>query len=304
MLVPAAVLTLAFFAFPAEGSDPGAPTSATSSVSPPGDSAERNIEQGDALYARRAEGRAGTRASPREIGEAIEAYTRAARDASSAAARWRLARALYFLGTYTGLDEAGRRNAFARARDEGEAAVRIVLRRNGSAAGPRDLEPPVAAALVRADPDAPAAYFWTAVGWGQWALTSAKLDAIRHGAAVRVRDAAETVTRISPAFEEGGGYRIVGRLHDQAPKIPLLTGWISRDEALRALRLAVREAPANLVNLHFLAEALARRGEAGEAVRIETDVAAAEPSPGHLVEELVIQETARRNLALWKAAAP
>ena len=34
---------------------------------------------------------------------------------------------------------------------------------------------------------------------------------------------------------------LIGRLHDRAPRIPLLTGWVSRPEGVRLLRLAVAE---------------------------------------------------------------
>jgi tetratricopeptide (TPR) repeat protein len=261
---------------------------------------ESQIADADGHYARRHEGHVGSRAAPREIEEAVAGYERAASDPGNAEAQWKLARALYFLGTYTGLDPAARHAVFERARRAGEDAIEAIFRRHGSAATPRDLDPAAAAALTRGDRDAPAAFFWAAVGWGQWALTSGRLDAVRHGAADRIRDLSETVIRLDPSFEEGGGYRILGRLHDRAPKIPLITGWVSRDEALRDLRLAAAAGPANLVNRQFLAEALEQRGDRAGARRLEAEIAAAQPSASHLVEELAIQETAKRNLEGWK----
>src|SRR6202022_833265 len=138
---------------------------------------------------------------------------------------------------------------------------------------------------------------WTAAGWGQWSLASGKLDAARKGAAGRIRDDCRTLIAFDPAFEEGGGYRILGRLHDQAPRIPFVTGWVSRAEGLRLLRLPGAEGPRNFVNRQFLAEALERSGDRAGAVSIERSIAADLPAPERLVEELAIQETARRNLA-------
>ena len=101
---------------------------------------------------------------------------------------------------------------------------------------------------------------------------------------------------------EGGGYRVLGRLHHQAPKLPFLTSWVSRDKALENLRHAVAVNDRNFVNRHFLAEALADGGSAerAEAVRIEEKLVVDAPSPGHLVEDLPTQEEAKKNLARWK----
>ncbi|HEY6049636.1 MAG TPA: hypothetical protein VIZ58_00195 [Thermoanaerobaculia bacterium] len=270
---------------------------------PPEDpaSAERSIAEADAHYALRAEGHVGARAASLEISEAIAGYERAAVDPRNAEARWKLARALYFLGTYTSLSDAERTAAFARARRFGEDAIGIVGRRKGNARI-RSVSPDAAAGIAAGDPDAAASYFWTAVAWGQWALASGRFEAARQGAADRIRDDCATLIRLDPKFEEGGGYRILGRLHDQAPRIPLLTGWVSRSEALRNLRLSVELAPANFVNRHFLAEALHKgdRAQKEEAIRLEEQVAGDTPSEARLVEELALQDQARANLASWK----
>jgi len=128
------------------------------------------------------------------------------------------------------------------------------------------------------------------------------LKAARTGAAEKVRDDASVVIALDPDFEEGGGYRILGRLHHQAPKVPFLTSWVSRDKALENLRRAVSVNDRNFVNRHFLAEALADGGpaERAEAVQIDGKIAADAPSPGHLVEDLSIQEEAKKNLVKWK----
>ena len=268
------------------------------------ESSQALIAEADAHYGRRASGRTGARAFPLEISEAVALYERAGFDSDSAEARWKLARALYFLGSYTGLDERGQRAVFERARQAGEAAIAILGRRRGAAAGGfdrRNLDPAAAAEVFRGDPDSAPSLFWTAVGWGQWSLASGKLDAAWRGAASRIRDDCRTLIALDPAFEEGGGYRILGRLHDQAPRIPFVTGWVSRAEGLRLLRLAVAEAPRNFVNRQFLAEALERSGDRAGAVAIERSIAADLPAPERLVEELAIQETARRNLASWQA---
>ncbi|MEP6767748.1 MAG: hypothetical protein ABJC61_03710 [Acidobacteriota bacterium] len=265
------------------------------------DSPASLLAAADGHYAARHAGRSGARADPSEISEAIVLYERAGavEGERGAEARWKLARALYFLGSYTGLDEGTRRAVFERARRAGDESIRLVAGRLGDA-DVRKLDPPATAKLFRGDADAAPALFWTAVAWGQWSLASGKVEAARKGAARRIRNDCLTLIALDPAFEEGGGYRILGRVHDQAPKIPLLTGWVSRAEALRLLRLAVATAPRNFVNRHFLAEAVARSGSLTEAVAIEDRIVSESPGAQHLVEELAIQEAARKNLAAWR----
>ena len=261
------------------------------------------IVEADEHYRRREEGRVAARASSREITLAIGGYETAAESPESAEARWKLARALYFRGSYTGLEPAPRKAVFEEARRVSEDAIAIVERPAEPRVGKSvaKLAPEERAAALSRDPEAAPAFFWASVAWGQWALATGKVAAAKAGAAEKIRDYAKVVIGIDPTFEEGGGYRILGRLHDQAPWIPFLTGWVSRAEALRNLRLAVSVNARNFVNRHFLAEALARgnRSERTEAIRIERELVADAPDPGHLVEELAIQEEAQRNLTNW-----
>jgi hypothetical protein len=250
------------------------------------------IAEADLHYARRQEGRLGAAASGREIALAIAGYDTAAQAPDNAEARWKLARALYFKGAYTGLDEAGQTAVYDKARRAGDEAVRIVewrVRNPMPFGGKRD-------------PDAAPSYFWAAVVWGQWALVSGKVEAAKTGAAEKVRDYATVVIGLDADFEDGGGYRVLGRLHDQAPWIPFVTSWVSRDEAVKNLRQAMTVEPQSLINRLFLAEALwsGSAAEKAEAVRLAESVAAGAPSPARLVEELKIQNDARLDLEKWK----
>lgn len=249
------------------------------------------IAAGDRAWRARDEGRSGARAASARISEAIARYEEAAGIPGDVESRWKLARALFFKAKYTGADRASQLALFGRARRSGDEAVANLRRRAADSAS------------LAKDPDAAAAHFWAAVGWGEWALLAGRGPAARTGAARKVRDHASAVISIDPAFDDGGGYRILGRLHHRAPRIPLVTGWVSRAEALRNLRLAVRTAPRNFVNRHFLAEALADGGpaERAEAIRIEKGLIADAPFPGHRVEDVAIQEEAKRNVAMWGA---
>jgi tetratricopeptide (TPR) repeat protein len=256
------------------------------------------IVAGDVAWLHRDQGRVGARASTQRISEAITNYEKAAEAPGEVEARWKLARALFFKAKFTGLDRERQLALYEKARRVGDEVLAILRRHAAGQALSADAPPSKVAAALSRDKDAAPAYFWTAVAWGEWALLAGKVPAARTGAATKIRDDATTVIALDPDFEDGGGYRILGRLHHKAPRIPYLTGWVSRSEAVRYLRLAVRTAPRNFVNRHFLAEALADGGAAEkvEAVQIERDLASDAPSPGHLVEDLAIQDEARRNL--------
>ncbi len=268
------------------------------------DSQNPYVVLGDEAYSRRQDGRFGPVANPRKISDAIVQYQTAAEAPDNLEARWKLLRALYFKGVYTGLDPGSRKAVFEQARRVADNALVILARR----AGRRDpaelvkLSPPLRAEALSKEPDAAAVFFWGAACRGQWALSIGKLEAAREGAAERIRDDAATVIELDPKLEDGGGYRVLGRLHDQAPDIPFLTGWVSKDEAVRYLRLAVAAYPRNFSNRHFLAEALFHVGgdAKAEAIRIEEAVVADAPSPQHLVEDVTTQEQARTNLTEWR----
>jgi tetratricopeptide (TPR) repeat protein len=253
------------------------------------------VLEGDSHYGRREEGRVGAQANSREIMLAIAAYDEAAKAPDNAESRWKLARALYFRGSYTGLDQASRTAVFDKARRRGDEAVAIVERR---ARNPLPFD-------AKKDPDAAPSYFWAAVVWGQWALASGKLEAAKTGAADKIRDYATAVIGLDPDFEDGGGYRVLGRLHDQSPWIPFVTGWVSREEAVKNLRLAISVAPKSIINRIFMAEVLwsGSAEEKAEAIRLAESVVADAPSPNRIVEELKLQEDARTDLRKWKAAS-
>jgi hypothetical protein len=206
----------------------------------------------------------------------------------------RLLRALNFRGSFCGADLESRRRIFDEGRQLGQAAVdRLEKGVAGRKAADR-------LAGLRAVPGAAGAYYWTAAHWGQWALTRSTLTAARAGAGGRVRDLSETVIALDPALEEGGGDRILGRLHLQAPRIPLLTGWVSRTKGIAHLRRSYELGPRNPVTWFFLGDALldgaaAAAAEEGRAFLrkcIDTP-----PRADYVVESLSYADLARSRLA-------
>ncbi len=176
------------------------------------------------MYLRRQEGRVGARASTGPINAAIAGYEAAAsRDPDSVEARWKLMRAFYFKGNFTGLDDDSKKAVFEKAKRVGDEAVAILEKslEDKGIKGILEFGPEALAGALKDRSDSAPAYFWAAACWGQWAITQGKLEAVRMGAADKIRSYGLTVIGIDPDFEDGGGYRVVGRLNDQAPVDPV-----------------------------------------------------------------------------------
>lgn len=251
------------------------------------------LAQADGDYARRADGAAGSLANPTRIDAAIAAYRRALNlDPDSQEARFKLLRALFFRASFCGAAPQDRRRIFEEAKTLGDDGIDRLEKRIGRSNGAARIE------ALRKIPGAASLYFWTAVSWGEWALARGKFAAARQGAGGRIRDLGQTVVDVDPELEQGGGYRILGRLHDQSPRIPFLTGWISRKQALSDLRKALAIGPRNSVNQFFLAEAILSREPASreEARRLLTLCASSPPRDEYRVEDAHYADLSRRRL--------
>jgi tetratricopeptide (TPR) repeat protein len=251
------------------------------------------LAAGDADYKSRAEGATGPGANPARIDAAIAAYRRAlSLDPDAPEARFKLLRALFFRARFCGATAEERRKIFEEAKALGDDGIDRLERRIGGLKGAPRVE------ALRRSAGAAALCFWTAVSWGEWALARGKLAAARQGAGTRIRGLGQTVVDLDPELEQGGGYRILGRLHDQSPRIPLLTGWVSRQAALSNLRKALALGPQNSVNQFFLAEAILNHEPAqrDEARRLLTLCASSRPRDEYRVEDAYYAELSRQRL--------
>lgn len=258
------------------------------------------LAAGDAAWGRRAEGRDGWRAAPGPVDAAIAAYERALReDPGSLEAAWKLLRALHFKGEYVARTQEEKQAIFGRGRAVMEAALDRLGRRLGGRAKLDTASPAEAARALSGVPEAPYLFLWGAVDWGLWGDAFGRLAAARQGVGERVRRYSEIVTALDPAFEDGAGHRVLGRLHTLAPKIPLFTGWVDRDKAVAELRRAVRIGPADLNNHLFLAEALVEHfpAKSEEARAILRRLLQRRPAPGQVVEDEKTLADARALLA-------
>jgi predicted RND superfamily exporter protein len=243
--------------------------------------------------------RAGVRSDPLPQEAAIARLeAELAGGGSRAGARFELLRALYLQAYY--LTEDGGEQAEIYQHMVELAADALAAAESAATCGHARMAPGGPSERCTAtSAELVAAHFWSAVSWGLWGMSHSRMRAGAAGVATKIRRHAERVIELDPAFADGGGHRLLGRLHTATPKIPLFTGWIDRELGVELLETACRTSSADPRNLLFLAEALLRfrPAERERALRLLEDVAAREPAPGRRAEDLEAIGQARDLLA-------
>lgn len=262
------------------------------------------VVDGDRAYDRRAEGALGGVARAEQIDAAIAAYQRAAAQSpGDLEARWKLLRAWRFKGAYVARTSEEKKRVYGAAKTAGAEALRVVessLAARGLRT-PAKASPEQVASAARSVPGAAAVYLWDAINWGEWALAYGKMAAAREGAADRIRRGASIARLADPAMEDAAAARVLGRLHDQTPRIPFITGWASSKEAVRFLEESHKAAPANKITIVFLAEALVSNDSAAKprAIQLLRGAIAAPNDPKYAVEDAQAVEDAKGLLAKY-----
>ena len=258
------------------------------------------LAEADARFARRSIGAINGVAIPAEVDAAIVLYRKALalapRDIAILA---QLMRAMHFRGAYTGAGLEEKKAIFEEGRKLGQDAVD---RLEAQARVGRGISRIEALRLVKGTPEL---YLWTAGHWGEWALVRGKFAAARSGIAGKLKDLSQTVIDLDPTFEEAAGYRLLGRLHSEAPKIPFITGWVSRDKALQYLRRAHAVGPRHPVTWYFLAEAILDHepSKRDEALRLLERCANTPPRADTLLEDARYATLARKQLEVLGLAS-
>jgi hypothetical protein len=264
------------------------------------------LTEGDAQWAARAEGHQSGRATAAHADAAIAAYSKAvAQDPNDLEARWKLLRALRFKGAYVAATKDEKKQVYSNAKKAGEDAIALVDRRltqKGLKSFTKATEKQVADA-ARDIPGAGEIFLWDAINWGEWALVYGKLAAVREGAADRIRREATIAMLVDPKLEGGSPARVLGRLHDQTPHVPFLTGWASSREAVKFLNESLKIDPANKITKVFLAEAMVNNNSdtKPQAVQMLKDTVAAPNDPAFEVEQAAATDDARALLKKWGA---
>lgn len=266
--------------------------------------AQAQVSVGDQHWAVRAEGHQGGRANATHVDAAIAAYQQAVtQNPNDLEARWKLLRGIRFKGAYAAASADDKKRIYSQGKTAGEEAL-SVLDRQLAAKGLRSItkatEKDVADA-AKTVPGADEIFFWDSVNWGEWALAYGKLAAVRQGAADRIRRGATIAMLIDPKIEGGGPARVLGRLHDQTPRVPFLTGWASSREAVRLLNESLKFDPTNKITIVFLAEAMVSKDSntKPQAIKMLREAVAAPNDPQYEVEQAAAQDDARALLKKW-----
>jgi tetratricopeptide (TPR) repeat protein len=178
-------------------------------------------------------------------------------------AAWKLARAMYWLGTH------------------GPAAAQRASLERGVSAGR------LAATLAPARPEG---HFWMAANMGALAESFGMRQGLKYRGAIK--DALETVLRIDPAFQQGSADRALGRWYH---KVPGLFGG-SEQKAEQHLRKSLTYNPNSSASHFFLAETLFELGRDRDARDELQKVIDAPLDPEWEPEDRDFKEQARRRL--------
>lgn len=252
------------------------------------------LVRGDEAMSRRAEGHNGSHALPGPIGETVAAYEEVLNaEPHNLEARVKLLKALYFQGKFTMSECAEQLPIYERAVELAEVGM-DQLTSGLDDPSPREKNRARLVTHLAGQRYAVGVYFWAAVHQGLWSRCSAAVFSLK-----KVRDYAKVAIALDEHYENAGAHRVLGRLHMQAPKIPIITGWVDSNAAISEFEKAVELAPDDLLAQLFLAEALlkfdsSRRDEALNRLRT---LVSKSPNPELLVEETETIEDAVRLLA-------
>lgn len=262
------------------------------------------VSDGDQQWSMRAEGHQGGHAKATRVDAALAAYQKAiVQSPNDLEPRWKLLRAMRFKGAYvaTGSDE--KKAIFEAAKKAGGAAIALVdkqLAAKGVTSPSKASEAQIANA-ARGIAGAGEIFFWDSANWGEWALVFGKMAAVRAGAADTIKREATIAMLIDPKLEGGGGARVLGRLHDQTPHVPFITGWASSRDAVKYLNESLKAEPGNKITKVFLAEAMvSNNGDTKpQATQMLKDVVSSPNDASYEVEQAAAQDDARALLKKW-----
>ena len=262
-----------------------------------------DVARGDLAWGRRADGEREGRPLPGPIREAVRFYESALTDRpESLEARWKLLRALHFAGDFASEDLEAKRRLFDRAKDASEQGLGLLADQVDSGVRLEEMESErigsrLDAAGISAR-DVARLYFWSAINLGAWSRHAGLLSAVRQGVADRIHRYTLLTIALEPEYDEGAAFRLLGRLHAELPRVPLVSGWVDRNQSIPLLERAYAMAPDNpgnrlLLALTLLDLAPERRSEAFDLLK---QVEGLTPRTSMRIEDLAMRMEARDRL--------
>jgi len=268
--------------------------------------ATAQVPDGDQHWNARAEGSQNGRAKADQINAAIAAYQKAVTaDPNDLDPRWKLLRALRFKGAYVAATNDEKKQIYAQAKRSGDEAMKVLDKRLAAKGinSPSKASEKQVAEAAKTISGAPEIFLWDSINWGEWALAYGKFAAAREGAADRIRREATIANLIDPKLEGGSPSRVLGRLHDQTPRIPFITGWASSKDAVKFLNDSLKVDPTNKITIVFLAEAMVNNNSdtRPQAVQMLKTAVTAPIDTNYVVEQTAALNDAKNLLRKWGA---
>ena len=230
------------------------------------------FKKGQTYFDQRARGSDSYQAHTEYIDKAIGAFEQAiAEDIEPQKSAEYLLRAYYFKGMFTGLAEDAQKEIYDKGRDLGEK-------------------------MAKKYPDSVPIKFWYAANLGRWAKVFGFVNAATNGIAGKVRQLAKQIIKLDPAYQGGGGYRILAQVNFYSPNIPLLMGWPSDKKALNLIEKALEIAPDHPTNRMLYAQLLLDFDRDEEAKKELQGILDLKPRPDYLIEDRYVQHRSRQLL--------
>ena len=115
-----------------------------------------------------------------------------------------------------------------------------------------------------------------------------------------MRSHSEKIIKINSEYKDGGGYFMLGAVHYKSPYIPFFLSWPDNDEAVKWLRKAVETGKATLNQNVYLAQALYKKKNYSEAIKLLEIVSQTEPSENDYASDWEWIKKARELLKDWE----
>lgn len=234
--------------------------------------AQNRFEQGKKWYNQRAAKADSFIVQPQNITNAIQAFEESQQESPSKETAIFLLKSYYFKGMYTGLDEGQQKEIYEEGRTFGEA-------------------------MAERYPKSAAVKFWYGANIGRWAEAHGFLASATSGVAKKLRSLCHDIIKLDPAYQGGGGYRILAQVHFFAPEIPIFMSWPSDEKALELMKKAVETAPDHPSNRLLFAKILLNFDQKEKAkIQLDYLIKKMEPRATYLAEDRFVKYRAQKLL--------
>ncbi len=235
-----------------------------------------NLEEGIVWYNKRADGASNGKALPAPIDRSIDHFKKAMLEpGAEEMAAYYLLQCYYYKGTFTEV-----------SKDEAKA-----IYKDGKELGER---------MLAKYPESPEILYWHFVDLGKWGETYGKIAAAKEGVADQLKEAAEKLIRVDPDYRDGGGNRLLGILHFEAPYIPFFLTWPDDDEAIKHLERSFEYNPDHINGLLYYAKVLEDNGDKEKAIKTLEKLIRLPVDPTNLLEDQKDIKEARELLEKYK----